>query len=79
VVKLRMFRAGTRMPSLSRTEGKSLVPVEIFIKNKALEITAPDKIKLENRYKTRYTVESDRFHLLQSSYSSLNIGVCNRD
>jgi hypothetical protein len=33
VVKLRMFRVGTRMPTVSRTEGQCLVPLKIFIKN----------------------------------------------
>jgi hypothetical protein len=33
VVKLRMFRVGTRMPSVSRTEGQYLVPLKTFIKN----------------------------------------------
>jgi hypothetical protein len=35
VVKLRMFRAGTRMPTASRTEGQYLVPQKAFIKNGA--------------------------------------------
>jgi hypothetical protein len=35
VVKLRMFRVGTRMPTVSRTEGQYLVPIKIFIKNNA--------------------------------------------
>jgi hypothetical protein len=51
------------MPSVSRKEGKSLVPVK-----QVIEVTAPDKIKLEVRYKhfradlynkAQYTVESD--------------------
>jgi hypothetical protein len=33
VVKLRMFRVGTRMPTVSRTEGQCLVPLKTFIKN----------------------------------------------
>jgi hypothetical protein len=32
VLKLRMFRVGTRMPTVSRTEGKYLVPLKTFIK-----------------------------------------------
>jgi hypothetical protein len=32
MVKLRMFRAGTRMPTLSRTEGEHLVLLKTFIK-----------------------------------------------
>jgi hypothetical protein len=35
VVKLRMFRVGTRMPTVSRTEGQYLVPLKAFIKNNA--------------------------------------------
>jgi hypothetical protein len=35
VVKLRMFRVGTRMPTVSRLEGQHLAPLKIFIKNKA--------------------------------------------
>jgi hypothetical protein len=35
VVKLRMFRAGTRMPTVSRAEGQRLVPLKTFIKNSA--------------------------------------------
>jgi hypothetical protein len=36
VVKLRMFRVGTRMPTVSRTEGHYLAPLKTFIKNNAL-------------------------------------------
>jgi hypothetical protein len=32
VVKLRMFRVGTRMPTVSTAEGQYLVPLTIFIK-----------------------------------------------
>jgi hypothetical protein len=35
VVKLRMFRVGTRMPTVSRRDGQNLTPLKIFIKNKA--------------------------------------------
>jgi hypothetical protein len=35
VVKLRMFRVGTRMPTVFRTEGQYLVPLKTFIKNNA--------------------------------------------
>jgi hypothetical protein len=35
VLKLRMFRVGTRMPTVSRTEGHCLVPLKTFIKNNA--------------------------------------------
>jgi hypothetical protein len=35
VLKLRMFRVGTRMPTVSRTEGQYLVPLKAFIKNNA--------------------------------------------
>jgi hypothetical protein len=35
VVKLRMFRVGTRMPTVSRTYGHCLVPLKTFIKNSA--------------------------------------------
>jgi hypothetical protein len=35
VVKLRMFRVGTRRPTVSRTEGQCLVPLKAFIKNSA--------------------------------------------
>jgi hypothetical protein len=35
VVKLRMFRVGTRMQTVSRAEGQCLVPLKIFIKNNA--------------------------------------------
>jgi hypothetical protein len=35
VIKLRMFRAGTRMPTVSRTEGQCLVPLKTFIKDNA--------------------------------------------
>jgi hypothetical protein len=34
-VKLRMFRAGTRMPIVSRTKGQHLAQLKTFIKNKA--------------------------------------------
>lgn len=37
VVKLRMFRAGTRTQTVSRAEGQHLVPVKIFVKNKLSE------------------------------------------
>jgi hypothetical protein len=37
MVKLRMFRVGTRMPTVSRTEGQYLVPLKTSIKNKALK------------------------------------------
>jgi hypothetical protein len=33
VVKLRMFRVGTRMPTVSRAEGQCSVPVKTFIKS----------------------------------------------
>jgi hypothetical protein len=35
VVKQRMFRIRARMQTVSRTEGQYLVPLKIFIKNKA--------------------------------------------
>jgi hypothetical protein len=35
VVKLPMLWVGTRMPTVSRTEGRCLVSLEIFIKNNA--------------------------------------------
>jgi hypothetical protein len=35
VVKLRVFRAGTRIPAVSRTEGQHLAPLKTFIKNRA--------------------------------------------
>jgi hypothetical protein len=35
VVKLRMFRVGTRMPTVSRAVGQYLVPLKAFIKNSA--------------------------------------------
>jgi hypothetical protein len=31
----RMFREGTRKPTLSRTEGQNLAPLKTFIKNRA--------------------------------------------
>jgi hypothetical protein len=34
-VNLRMFRVGTRRPTVSRTEGQCLVSLETFIKNNA--------------------------------------------
>jgi hypothetical protein len=34
-VKLRMFRVGTRIPTVSRAEGQHLAPLKTFIKNKA--------------------------------------------
>jgi hypothetical protein len=37
VLKLRMFRVGTRMPTVSRTDGHCLVPLKTFIKNIALK------------------------------------------
>jgi hypothetical protein len=37
VLKLRMFRVGTRRPTVSRTEGQYLVQIKIFIKKKALK------------------------------------------
>jgi hypothetical protein len=33
VLKLRTFRVGTQMPTVSRTDGHCLVPLKIFIKN----------------------------------------------
>jgi hypothetical protein len=33
VIKLRMFRVGTRMPTVSRTDGQYLLPLKTFIKN----------------------------------------------
>jgi hypothetical protein len=35
VVKLGLFRVGTRMPTVSRTDGHCLVPLKTFIKNNA--------------------------------------------
>jgi hypothetical protein len=35
VVKLRIFRVGTRMPAVSMREGQYLVPLKTFIKNNA--------------------------------------------
>jgi hypothetical protein len=35
MLKLRMFRVGTRMPTVSRTEGQCLVPLKTCIKNNA--------------------------------------------
>jgi hypothetical protein len=35
VVKLRMFRVGTQMPTVSRTEGQFLVPQKALIRNSA--------------------------------------------
>jgi hypothetical protein len=35
VVKLRMYRVGTRRPTVTRTEGQYLVPLKTFIKNNA--------------------------------------------
>jgi hypothetical protein len=35
VVTLRMFRVGTRRPTVSRTEGQYLVPLKTFITNSA--------------------------------------------
>jgi hypothetical protein len=35
VIKLRTFRVGTRMPTVSRTEGQYLVPLMTLIKNNA--------------------------------------------
>jgi hypothetical protein len=35
VVMLRIFRVGTRMPTVSRTEGQCLVLLKTFIKNNA--------------------------------------------
>jgi hypothetical protein len=35
VLKLRVFRVGTRMPTVSRTEGQCLVPLKTFIKTSA--------------------------------------------
>jgi hypothetical protein len=35
MVKLRMFRVETRMPTVSRGEGQHLAPLLTFIKNKA--------------------------------------------
>jgi hypothetical protein len=34
VVKLRMFRVGKGMPTVSRTEGQCLLPLKTFIKIK---------------------------------------------
>jgi hypothetical protein len=33
MVKLCMFRVGTRMPTVSRTEGQCLMPLKTFIKS----------------------------------------------
>jgi hypothetical protein len=41
VVKLCMFRVGTRMPTVSRTERQYLVPLKTFIK-KCIEMTTPN-------------------------------------
>jgi hypothetical protein len=35
VLKLCMFRVGTRMPTVSTTEGQHLAPLKTFIKNNA--------------------------------------------
>jgi hypothetical protein len=35
MLKLRMFRVGTQMPTISRTEEQYLVLLKIFVKNKA--------------------------------------------
>jgi hypothetical protein len=35
LMRLRMFRGGTRRPAAVRTEGQHLVPVKTFVKNKA--------------------------------------------
>jgi hypothetical protein len=35
VVKLRTFRVGTQMPTVSRAEGQYLVPQKTYIKNNA--------------------------------------------
>jgi hypothetical protein len=35
MLKLRMFRLGARMPTVSKTEGQYLVPLKTFIKNNA--------------------------------------------
>jgi hypothetical protein len=35
MVKLKTLRAGTRRPTVSRTEGQHLAPLRTFIKNKA--------------------------------------------
>jgi hypothetical protein len=32
LVKLRMFRVGTRMPTVSRTEGQYLIPLKLLLK-----------------------------------------------
>jgi hypothetical protein len=37
MIKLRMFRVGTRMPAVWRREGQHLVPLKAFIENKASE------------------------------------------
>jgi hypothetical protein len=37
MLKLRMFRVGTRMPTVSMTDGHCLVPLKTFIKNIALK------------------------------------------
>jgi hypothetical protein len=42
VVKLRMFRVGTGMLTVSRTEGQCLVPVKTFIKKQCIEVTMLD-------------------------------------
>jgi hypothetical protein len=35
VEKIRMFRVGTRKPTVSRAEGQNLEPLKTFIKNRA--------------------------------------------
>jgi hypothetical protein len=42
VVKLRIFRVGTRMQTVSRREGQHLVPLKAFIKKQRIEVTTPN-------------------------------------
>jgi hypothetical protein len=46
VVKLRMFRVGTRRPIFSRTVGQYLVSIKTFIKNRASKCDLQNGVKI---------------------------------
>jgi hypothetical protein len=60
MVKLRMFRAGTRRPTVSRAEGQYLVPLKPFIKNKASIIIIIIITKINKKINVEYELRRYR-------------------
>jgi hypothetical protein len=64
-VKVSMFRVGTRMPTVSRTEGQLFVPLKTFIKNNASKwrrlICIACKFSFSNIYNEIYLLDSEMF------------------